>query len=244
MKLSKHVKRVIKDENYSTFMEVKGLTHISGVILDVDGTLVDSNDVHAKAWIEAMADNGYEVAFERVRPLIGMGGDKVLPETIGVQKESEEGKRISQRRKEIFKERYLPGLHAFPEAKELLEHMRKRGLKLTVASSADKDELQPMLNLVGAADLIEEETSSKDAKQSKPDPDVIHITLERAGLPSETMLMIGDTAFDIEAAKKVQVSTIAFRSGGWSDSDLAGAIAIYDGPADLLKHYDESPLAR
>jgi len=219
------------------------LTHISGVILDVDGTLVDSNDAHATAWIEAMAENSYKVPFDKVRPLIGMGGDKVLPETLGIQKESEEGKRISQRRKEIFKERFLPGLHAFPGAKELLEQMRKRGLKLTVASSADKDELNPMLNLVGAADLIEEETSSKDAKQSKPDPDVMQITLERAGLPPDAMLMIGDTAYDIEAAKKVQVDTIAFRSGGWSDSDLAGAIAIYDGPADLLEHYDDSPLA-
>ncbi len=219
------------------------MTHISGVILDVDGTLVDSNDAHATAWIEAMAENGYKVSFDKVRPLIGMGGDKVLPETLGIQKESEEGKRISQRRKEIFKERFLPGLHAFPGAKELLEQMRKRGLKLTVASSADKDELQPMLNIVGAADLIEEETSSKDAKQSKPDPDVMQITLERAGLPPDTMLMIGDTAYDIEAAKKVQIGTIAFRSGGWSDSDLAQAIAIYDGPADLLEHYDDSPLA-
>ena len=220
------------------------MTHISGVILDVDGTLVDSNDAHATAWIEAMAENGYKVPFDKVRPLIGMGGDKVLPETLGIQKESEEGKRISQRRKEIFKERFLPGLHAFPGAKELLEQMRKRGLKLTVASSADKDELQPMLNLVGAADLIEEETSSKDAKQSKPDPDVMQVTLKRAGLPSDRMLMFGDTAYDIEAAKKVNVGTIAFRSGGWSDSDLAGAIAIYDGPGDLLEHYDDSPLAR
>ncbi len=220
------------------------MIHISGVILDVDGTLIDSNDAHATAWVEAMSENGYKVPFDKVRPLIGMGGDKVLPETIGVQKVSEEGKRISQRRKELFKERFLPGLHAFPGAKELLEQMRKCGLKLTVASSADKDELQPMLDLVGAADLIEEETSSKDAKRSKPDPDVMEITLQKARLPADEMLMIGDTAYDIEAAKKVRVGTIAFRSGGWSDSDLKGAIAIYDGPADLLEHYDESPLAR
>lgn len=220
------------------------MTHILGVILDVDGTLVDSNDAHATAWVEAMAENGYEVAFEKVRPMIGMGGDKVLPETIGVQKESEQGKRISQRRKEIFKERFLPHLQAFPGAKELLEHMRKRGLKLAVASSADKDELQPMLNLVGVADLIEEETSSKDAKESKPDPDVMQVTLQRIGLAAEAVLMIGDTAYDIEAAKKVRVGTIAFRSGGWSDSDLKGALAIYDGPADLLEHYYESPLVQ
>ena len=220
------------------------MTHYSGVILDVDGTLVDSNNAHATAWVEAMAENGYKVSFDKVRPLIGMGGDKVLPETIGIRKDSEEGKHISQRRKEIFKERFLPGLRAFQGAKELLEQMRKRGLKLAVASSADKDELKPMLDIVGAADLIEEETSSKDAKQSKPDPNVMQVTLERIGFPPDRVLMIGDTAYDIEAAKKVHVSTIAFRSGGWSDDDLAGAIAIYDGPADLLEHYDDSPLAR
>ena len=220
------------------------MTHYSGVILDVDGTLVDSNNAHAVAWVEAMAENGYKVPFDKVRPLIGMGGDKVLPETIGIQKDSEEGKHISQRRKEIFKERFLPGLRAFQGAKELLEQMRKRGLKLAVASSADKDELKPMLDIVGAADLIEEETSSKDAKQSKPDPDVMQVTLERTGFPPNRVLMIGDTAYDIEAAKKVHVGTIAFRSGGWSNDDLAEAIAIYDGPADLLEHYDDSPLAR
>jgi len=220
------------------------VTHYSGVILDVDGTLVDSNNAHAVAWVEAMAENGYKVPFDKVRPLIGMGGDKVLPETIGIQKDSEEGKHISQRRKEIFKERFLPGLRAFQGAKELLEQMRKRGLKLAVPSSADKDELKPMLDIVGAADLIEEETSSKDAKQSKPDPDVMQVTLERTGFPPNRVLMIGDTAYDIEAAKKVHVGTIAFRSGGWSNDDLAEAIAIYDGPADLLEHYDDSPLAR
>src|SRR5437764_5274058 len=114
-------------------LEEIGMSHIQGVILDVDGTLVDSNDAHAKAWVEAMAQYGYKVAFDKVRPLIGMGGDKVLPETVGLEKDSEEGKRISQRRKEIFKERYLPNLHAFPGARELLEQMRKRGLKLAIA---------------------------------------------------------------------------------------------------------------
>ena len=220
------------------------MSQITGVILDVDGTLVNSNDAHAAAWVQAMEGNGFKVDFEKVRPLIGMGGDKVLPETIGIQKESEEGKRISQRRKEIFKEQFLPGLHAFSGAKELLEQMRIHGLKLAVASSADADELKPMLDIVGAADLIEEETSSKDTNKSKPDADVMQVTLERIGLPQDKVVMIGDTAYDIEAGKKVNVGTIAFRSGGWSDSDLAGAIAIYDGPADLLKNFDDSPLAR
>jgi HAD superfamily hydrolase (TIGR01509 family) len=220
------------------------MPHIHGVILDVDGTLIDSNDAQAHSWVEAMAAYGYHVAFDKMRPLIGMGGDKVLPETLQVSKDSEQGKAISQKRGEIFKERYLPHLQAFPGAQELIEEIRKRGLQVAIASSAQPDELQSMLRLVGAADLIKDKTSSKDTQRSKPDPDVMDVTLERLGLPADETLMIGDTAYDIEAAQKVHMGTIAFRCGGWSDRDLAGAVAIYDGPADLLAHYDSSPLAR
>src|SRR5439155_22937315 len=112
-----------------------------------------------------------------------------------------------------------------------------KGLKLAIASSAQPDELRPLLQIVGAADLIEDKTSSKDAKSSKPDPDVMQVTLQKIGYPPDEVVMIGDTPYDIEAAKKVGVSTIAFRCGGWSDSDLAGAITIYNDPADLLAHY-------
>jgi HAD superfamily hydrolase (TIGR01549 family) len=220
------------------------MLHIRGVILDIDGTLIDSNDAHAKSWIEAMAEYGYIVPFEKVRPLIGMGGDKVLPETIHLEKDSEIGSQISKRREAIFKERYLPRLRAFPGAKELLQEMRKRGLRLAIASSAQPDELKSLLRLVGAEDLVEEKTSSKDVSRSKPNPDVMQVTLQRIELDPNEVLMIGDTAYDIEAASKVHVGTIAFRCGGWRDADLAGALAIYDGPADLLAHYDESPLAR
>lgn len=220
------------------------MPHTHGVILDVDGTLIDSNDAHAHSWVEAMADYGYHVAFEKVRPLIGMGGDKVLPETVHVSKDSEQGKAISQKRAEIFKARYLPHLQGFPGAQALIEQIRKRGLKVAIASSAKPDELQALLSLVGAADLIKDKTTSQDVQRSKPDPDVMDVTLERIGLPAEEVLMIGDTAWDIEAAQKAHVKTIAFRCGGWSDKDLAGAIAIYDGPADLLAHYDSSPLVR
>ena len=219
------------------------MAHIQGVVLDVDGTLVDSNDAHAKSWVEAMAEHGYTVPFARVRQLIGKGGDKVLPETIGIQDESDEGKQISSRRGEIFKERYLPHVRAFPSAQKLLDHMHASGLKLAVASSAKPDELRALLQIVGAADLIEEKSSSKDAKNSKPDPDIMHATLEKIGLPAHEVVMLGDTPYDIESARKVGVGTIALRCGGWQDHDLAGALAIYTDPADLLSHYDTSPLA-
>jgi HAD superfamily hydrolase (TIGR01509 family) len=227
------------------------MTHIRGVILDVDGTLIDSNDAHARAWVEAMAEQGYNVPLEKVRPLIGMGGDKVLPEVLGISKDSPLGKAISQRRAQIFKERYLLSaekrepttLRPFPKARELLQRMRDSGLKLAVASSAQADELKDLLNIVGASDLVEERTSSQDARSSKPDSDVVQVTLQRIGLPPDEVIMLGDTPYDIEAARKVGVGTIALRCGGWSDDELRGAIAIYNDPADLLAHYDSSPLA-
>lgn len=216
--------------------------NIRGVILDVDGTLVLSNEAQAKSWVEAMADYGYYVPVEKIGPLVGMGGDKVLPETTGLQKDSEDGKKIDIKRGEIFKQKYLPTLQAAPGARDLLQHMRQKGLQLAVASSARMDELKPLLQVVGASDLIEEETSASDASRSKPDPDIIQVTLQRIGLPADQVLMLGDTAYDIEAARNAGVSTIALRCGGWSDRDLKGAIAIYNDPADLLEHYDTSPL--
>ncbi len=219
------------------------MAQIHGVILDVDGTLINSNDAQASSWVDAMSQNGFHVSFEKVRPLIGMGGDKLMPKVIGVNKDSALGKRIDKARGDIFMQQYFPHVKAFPGAKELIKLMRERGLKVTVASSAPKDQLKKSLELVGAADLIEEETSSKDVSQSKPSAEPVEETLKRAGLSPNEVVMIGDTPYDIESAKKVGVGTIAFRSGGWQDPDLAGAIAIYDGPEDLLEHYDSSPLA-
>ncbi len=215
------------------------------VILDVDGTLIDSNDAHALAWVQAMSEQGHHVPFNRVRPLIGMGGDKVLPETLSIAKESPEGLQISNCRKEIFSAQYLPNLHAVPQARELLQCLHEQGLKLVVATSAEPDELAHLLQLLGphAFELFEQEASAKDAQRSKPDPDVMQAALKRAGVQANEAIMLGDTAYDITSASQAGVQTIAFRCGGWSDRDLQGAIAIYDGPADLLAHFATSPLA-
>ena len=173
---------------------------------------------------------------------MGKGGDKVMPETIGISSESDEGKQISMRRAEIFKQRYLPNIKPTPGGRALLEEMRRRGLKLSVASSAPPDELRASLQIVGASDLVEETSSSKDAKETKPDPNIVEATLKKMGYAADEVVMLGDTPYDIEAAQKIGIGTIAVRCGGWGDRELAGAIAIYDDPADLLAHYDSSPL--
>jgi len=216
----------------------------SGVLLDVDGTLVDSNDAHAQAWVRALAEAGISVPFERVRALIGKGGDKLLPEAAGIDPDSPQGKSISKRRGEIFQKDFLPSLKPFPGAKELLVRMKREGLRLAVASSAKEDELKGLLRVCGADELIEASTSSDDADNSKPDPDIVHAALDRIGLPAEEVILLGDTPYDVEAAGRAGVKVVALRCGGWSDADLAGALAIHDSPEDLLAHFEESPFAR
>jgi HAD superfamily hydrolase (TIGR01509 family) len=215
---------------------------ISAVLLDVDGTLVDSNDAHAGAWVKAFGEHGIDVEFAQVRRLIGMGGDKLMPRVSDLTEDSPTGKRIAERRGEIFLTEYLPTLRPFRDAQRLVEELKNRGFTAVAASSAKKDELRPLLELAGARWLLDGATSSDDAEESKPDPDIIEAAMKRAKTSPAHAIMIGDTPYDIEAAGRAGIRTIAFRSGGWSDADLAGAIAIYDGPSDLLQQFDQSPL--
>ncbi len=217
---------------------------VRGVILDVDGTLVDSNDAHACAWIEALGEHDITVPFNKVRKLIGMGGDKLLPAVCDFKADSAEGKKVSKRRKEIFKSRYLPSLRPFAGVRELLQRMRADGLELAVASSARKEELEPLLKLCRVDDLIAARTSADDADNSKPDPDVVHAALAELNMPASEVLLLGDTPYDIEAGARAGVGVIALRCGGWGDADLAGAAAVYNNPADLLARYDSSPLVK
>ena len=161
-----------------------------------------------------------------------MGGDNLLPEVIG--KDSPEGKAASEKRGEIFKQKYLPTLKPFPGVRTLLQRLHDDGLILIISSSAKEDELDALLKIAGVADLVDAQTSSDDAENSKPDPDLIRIALDKGKLSAGEAVMLGDTPYDIEAAQKAGVPAIAFRCGDWSDRDLAGALAIYDGPADLL----------
>ena len=217
---------------------------LRAVLFDVDGTLIDSNDAHARAWEDVFREEGYAARFADVRPLIGMGGDKLLPTVIGVDAESERGKALGERRKRIFKERYLPRLRPFPGARALLERMRAAGLTLVVATSAQEDELAGLLDAAGVADLFAETTTSSDADSSKPDPDIIEAALERAGrVAPDGALMVGDTPYDVEAAKRAGVRTVAVRSGGWDDAALRDAAAVFADVAEILARYDASPFA-
>lgn len=217
---------------------------IRGVLLDVDGTLVLSNDAHAQSWVEAFAENGYDIPYERVRPLIGMGGDKLLPALVPGFSDSEgTGKRIAERRKAIFLEKYAPSLRPALGARPLVEHMRNAGLKLDISSSAKSDELHTLLRAAQVDDLVQTATTSSEADQSKPAPDVVAVSLQKIALPAHEVLLLGDTPYDVESAGRAGVGVLAVRCGGFSDEQLRGALAIYDDPADLLANYATSPLA-
>ena len=212
------------------------------MLLDVDGTLVDSNDAHAAAWSEALADIGRQVPPTRVRPLIGMGGDKLLP-ALGIDPESPEGKSVAERRGLIFLERHVPRLRATPGARDLVARFRREGLTLVVATSAREDEVEAVLRQIGLEELIADKTSADDADRSKPDPDIIHVALEKVGADPKSVLLLGDTPYDIEASKRARVDCVALLCGGWDADALQGAIAIYEDPADLVKHFTASPFA-
>ena len=214
------------------------------MIFDIDGTLVDSNDAHAESWVDTFAEAGYDVPFAVVRPLIGMGADKLLPKAIGISNESDVGKKLTKRRSEIFQEKYLPKLRPLQGSRNLLLRVRSDGLKPIVATSAKDKELKGLLKAAQVDDLIEEKATASDAKRSKPDPDIVRAAIEESDIPADRLVMVGDTPYDIEAAGRANVRTIAFRSGGWTDADLKDAAEIYDGPADLLAHYDSSLIAR
>jgi HAD superfamily hydrolase (TIGR01509 family) len=217
---------------------------LKGVIFDIDGTLVDSNDAHAESWVDTFAEAGYDVPFAVVRPLIGMGADKLLPRTIGVSNDSAAGKKLTKRRSEIFEKEYLPHLRPLKGARELVLRVKSDGLKPLVATSAKDKQLRKLLEAADVQDLMEEKATASDAKRSKPDPDIVHAAIEESELAPTQLVMIGDTPYDIEAAAKAKVRTIAFRSGGWKDDDLKGAAEIYDGPADLVAHYDSSLIGK
>ena len=217
------------------------------VILDVDGTLIDSVNLHAKAWQDALREFGHEVPLDDLRRQIGKGGDQLLPLFLPQDELEAVGEAVNGRRSQIFKERYLHDVQPFPMVRELLQRMQADGLRTALASSAKKDELAAYKKIARIDDLPLAETSTDDAEKSKPDPDIFEAAMQRLGSPdAEQVLVIGDTPYDAEAAGKAGLRTVGLLCGGWPEEALrqAGCIATFHDPADLLAQYDRSPLAR
>ncbi|GAC1497621.1 MAG: HAD family hydrolase [Vulcanimicrobiaceae bacterium] len=216
------------------------------VLLDIDGTLLDSNDAHAQSWADAFRAYGYAISAQRVRPLIGMGGDKLLKTLVpGLHPEDGSvGQKLSERRQKIFLAEYAAALRPTRGARDLLLELRRRKCRLVVASSAKAEELDTLLQAARVADLIDRAATSDDAQASKPEPDIIEAAMRKGGVRANHTFLIGDTPYDLLAASAARVPMIAVRCGGWDAPELAEAAGIYNDPADILAHLDSPPLNR
>ena len=220
---------------------------IKAVVFDVDGTIVDSVDLHAEAWQEAFKKFGKEVDLEAVRRQIGKGADQLLPVFFSPVELAQFGKELEEYRSNLYKKEYLPHVKAFPKVRDLFERIRQAGKQIVLASSAKGDELNTYKKLARIEDLTEAETSSEDAEKSKPHPDIFEAALSELGdVARNRVVVVGDTPYDAQAAAKADLHTIGLLCGGWNENDLrgAGCIAIYRDPAELLARYGESPIER
>lgn len=215
-----------------TFRDI--LKEVSTILFDVDGTLVDSNDLHAEAWAKALNKNGEAFSAETLRPWIGKGGDKILRELVGIDDEATQGRFISEMRSKLFKADFAPLVKPFPGARDLLLELRRQKFQIVIATSAQRDELKAILKNTQLENTLELFTTSDDANRSKPSPDIIHAALEKAGVEAKDAVLIGDTPYDVEAGLRAGVKVIGVRSGGWSDQSLKGASCVFDDVADIL----------
>jgi HAD superfamily hydrolase (TIGR01509 family) len=217
------------------------------VIFDVDGTLVDSVDLHAKAWQDAFHDFGHDFDFTAIRSQIGKGGDQLMPVFLPKDVLEQQGEQLDAHRSAIFKNKYLPRVTGFPDVRALFQRLEAERIQFALASSAKEDELEEYKRIAGIEDLVHRHSSSDDAEKSKPYPDIFQAALKQLpGLQPQDVIVVGDTPYDAEAAAKAGMRTIGLLCGGFPEQDLRGAacIAIYKDPADLLQHFDQSPLAR
>ncbi len=214
-------------------------------IFDVDGTLVDSVDLHAGAWQEALERFGHHVTFEECRSQIGKGGDQLIPVFLSEAEQRDHGKEMEEWRGKLFKSKYLPLVRPFSAVPELLRRVRDAGLKVAVASSAKASELEVYLEIACVRDLVDVATSSEDAEQSKPAPDIFQVASKKLGISGPDAVAIGDTPYDAEAAGKAGIPSIGLLCGGFAESELrkGGCVAVYPGPAALLACFGASPLA-
>lgn len=217
---------------------------ITAVLFDIDGTLVDSNDYHVLAWEQAFAGIGVRFDRQVIHDQIGKGTDMLVP-TLLPDLDEEAQERLGKAHGDAFKSQYLDRVRPFPGARDLLARVHAAGLRVVLASSASKDELDHYLGLLDARELVAATTSADDVERTKPAPDIFATALKKLGVPPEEVVVVGDTPYDIEAAGKCGIAAIAVRSGGFTDDALtdAGAVAIHDDVAALLRDFDRSPLA-
>lgn len=215
---------------------------VEAVLCDIDGTLVQSNWLHAAAWKDAFAVADIDLDLEEVRRQIGKGGDQLIPVFVPWWKRKAIEEPLKAYRKFVFHADYFHRVEPFPKVRELLLAMKQVSIRISIASSTDPDDLDTYKKIARIDDLVEESSTAGDVKQSKPHPDIFEATLKKLGLPARKVLALGDTPYDVEAAGKADILTVAVTTGGWSEKELldAGCIEVYKDVADLLENFEQS----
>jgi len=212
--------------------------NLQGIIFDIDGTLVDSNDAHAHCWIEAFAHFGKTVAWDVVRHQIGKGGDLLVPDLLNAREMRRFGEELKSHRGELWKTKYMPGVKPFPRIVESFEELRRRGVKIALGSSSNPDEVQYYSRLLGVGALIEGETSKRDAKLSKPSPEIFEAALDRIGSDAAKTMTAGDTPYDILASHRAALPIAAVLCSGFERELLTKAEWIFDDVAQFVREID------
>ena len=219
---------------------------VKAVLCDIDGTLVDSNWLHAEAWQRAFGVMGTVLDREDVRRQIGKGGDELIPVFVSWWKREAIQEPLKRYREWIFRTDFLPQVKALPKAREFAEELKRRGIQFALASSAKKTDLQDYKRIMQVEDLLAEATSADDVDRAKPHPDVFAVTLKRLGLKVKDCIALGYTPYDAESAGKAGLRTIWVETGGWTHNELtdAGCVEVYASVAELLQRLDDSAIIR
>lgn len=212
--------------------------HLQGIIWDVDGTLVDSNDAHARCWQEAFAHFGKEITYDVIHRQLGKGGDLLVPDLLNAKEMRRFGEALKSYRTELYKRDYLPDVKPFPGVRELFERLVARGVRMALASSSNPDEVEYYTRLLGVAQLLEGSTSKKDAEFSKPSPEIFRAALESIGTDDARTLAVGDTPYDILAAHRTPLAVAAVLSGGFERELLVKAEFLFDDVHQLESEID------
>ena len=217
---------------------------IEGMLLDLDGTLVDTNALHVQAWMTALESKGYHVAADRIAVEIGKGGDALVPSLLGIEADEKHGSDLRKAQPTAFNKLAASGLRPFPGARELLERLRALGIRTVLATSSKREQMQLIEKMSGLpfTDLVDELVTADDIESSKPAPDAIHAAVKKLDLTPAQCVMVGDTIYDVESARRAGVICLALLSGGNEASKLAaaGARRSYRDPFDLWQRLDEA----
>ena len=222
----------------------RDMIHTHAVLMDIDGTLLDSANAQAQSWLRVLQDFGYEVKFGQVRARIGMGQDRLLRELCGISEASPRARRMLTIRELLLRSHYLPKLTVMPRAHELISRLQEDGADVLIATSASRSEAMALLGHARLLTDFDHVVCKEDASQTKPAADIVRTALDRAGLRPEQALFVASSPYDLAAAHAAHVPSVALRSGGWPDSALLDASDVYDDLSQLLAHFASSPLAR